>query len=373
MSNHDIKLDELELPQPKSYLMDYRGALTEIVGDALYVGYLTDDDHPFNPFEEFDGLGRIYTTNLNNHEGHDRYVMGELALDEMWIPDAENTDRIFQSELFFAWMSTAINSTDFKEYVRANSNEDVTEVVLKKWVSYVWDDDETKTPESIYDFDFTEDVVNSVWTRLREQRRVGNPYAVLCEYCEGAQNPWKTSYNQEQYDFGSLKTYGIWVPEDEDTEAEVERRAESYIVGEVHRQLDGQYWALIDEEFGGFESPKFKAWGEAFSWLSEWRLNCAIPLSSEAFHDLRGIALSRASIEMAKEALTLYNQYATGDTYGVVVAKYKNVGSRTEPEWEFDSSDEVWGYYGEEHALSGLQDHFGGFQHEAETDKAHAA
>lgn len=368
--NVEISLSDLDLPFPQSGVMDYETAPAVRVADKLVMGYLSPDDHCENPLTNWCGYGQVFSSHRSDgreaHEG----MQDALALDREWSPDIELC-YAFEKPFRQSWIEAAANSAEFQAWAdqqagpEAQLSESTYLALAKKFWRRVGLESQSYGVDDIWDFSFTEDVRHQLWARLREEGKIGDPDAVLLDCYDHGGRVWSISGGGMQCQFDTAKGAGVWVPDDSARE-EILRRAKVYAFGRI--QTNGawtvgsgrkRYWAVKDEAFGG-HSEEFREWHQAYEWLEK----AVKRLKKRATKAQLTQGRRRAAHEIAATALSLYNDWLSGNCYGVVVCVYENVAaSDEEPEWELLSSDDCWGYIGSDDTMAVLREQV---QHEAQ-------
>lgn len=359
-SNPTISLSELDLPFAASSIMDYEDAIINVVGNQLFVGYLADDNDCTNPLEDMDGSGRIHTS--HRHSDSHQEMQEALGLDRDWEPDL---DLVELHDLRSAWIVAATQASEFREWatVTAGANAGLNEAYFKRRAQKLWRETNGEyiyNQDCIGNFEFTDDVRLEVWRSLRADGRIGTEGAVLLDCYDHGGQVWSLAGEGSQCRWDTSRGAGVWVPDEHATD-EINCRAALYTFGQVHdngnwtrKSGRKRYYAVLDEQFGGTTSRQFAEWYDAFKWLQKEATTLSLPRSKAAKEKLLSIAKKRASKELAQSALVTYNDWLAGNVYGVVFATYNNTGTASSPVWDFEGSDECWGYYGSDWAVQAL-------------------
>lgn len=367
-SNEYLNDLKLVLPFEASYLMDYEDAIVKKQGNSLTIGYLADDDSGRdNPLVDFCGYGNIYSA--HRHSDSHREMQDALALNGDWDADL---DLIEPPQLRKAWIDAAAQSDEFKQWANetAGAQARLDEPYYKRRAQKLWRETAGEyiyNEDCIYSFSFTDDVRHEVWKDLRAAGEIGTKGSVLLDCYEHSGQHWSISGTGMQCRWDTSSGAGVWVPDDNEAVERLDELSHIYAFGEIRdngnwTRGSGKktYQAVLDEQFhdGVTSSQLFAEHSQAFEWLKEKAEKLSLPRSQAGKDKRLMIGQKRASVEMAGHALELYNNWVSGQVFGVVVAVFNNAGTQDDPVWELEDSDECWGYYGSEWAVEALQDEF---------------
>lgn len=356
-----ISLSEFSLPFAASCIMNYKKPLMKVIGNTVYLGYLSDDHDTENPLESCDGMGRIYTCHRHSStlsdyedalaiqtEGWDSYNSEEWLTQHASVFKRYWIEAALKSAAFENWAlntATARKNDDLSKYLRYRARKLLTEVGFESSFDVM----------TVWDFDFTETAFEAALKELREHGLVGDPHAVLLDVYSHSGECWSLAGHGMQCRWDTAGGAGVWVPDDE-ARKEIVRRSKPYTIGYITGNTLGgkqRYWANLDS---GCKSPEFAEWYQAFSWL-ETRFKSREKRSLTKAQLRHGEM--RAAREIASSVLEEYNAWLAGDCYGRVIVSFDSHGDFSDPSsWDEISSDECWGYIGSDWAYADLESEF---------------
>lgn len=364
-------LSDLDLPIKVSAAMKHVEPIMHVQGDKLIVGYLTDDYECLNPLLDYDGNGCVVSMyQFKSTEGamQDAFGLGSDSMVDVDLVN-EHIDRLKSK-----WTHFASASDEFREWANetAGPTASYSDAYYLRRARKYWSitDGEFIDGESnIDDFEFTLDVRLELWRELREERLIGNPDVVLLDCYEHGNQHWSVSGEGMHYRWNTSSGAGVWIPDDCAKEV-IDSRAKVYAFGHVNRTrvnhfAKQEYVAVLDKEFGGQQSTNFKSWSEAFAWLEDKVKKFSLPRGKSAAGACVFIGRERAAVEMAREALELYNEWLLGSTYGVVEVQYDIVREGDNVSYEFIESEKCWDFIGSDNAMAELKHRILGANQEA--------
>lgn len=221
--------------------------------NTLVLGYLIEDGDCGNPLEDSDGSGRIYSAH-RHAGGNDHYDMQQaLGLNRYWDPDTDH--ELVEPE--------AVRAHPEIEWLDRNISYAAIEPALRE-----------------------------AWNTLRDEGKIGNPYAVLLDcYDHGGQH-WSLSGGGPRCRFDTAGGAGVWVPD-----------------------------PCCLEHIEAFAEPERRA----------------------------------EAVKCAEQALVEYNAWLAGECYGVVVCTYERA-SATHDFDVLKDSDECWRHIGTDYAKEALRE-----------------
>lgn len=358
-TSSSISLEKLDLPFAASSAMTFHDARICDLGDKIVVGYLSDDSDCENPLESSEGQGRIYSAHRNARTHSE--MQDALALDSSWNPDLDLVDQ-HMSRLRSVWISAAMCSREFIAWAdeTAGARAAKDDAYYKRRAEKLWREtggEYIYGADSIHNFEFTDDVRTELWRALRSEGLIGDKDAVVLDCYEHSGQSWSLAGEGMQCRWDTARGAGVWVP-DNCAREEIDRRAKAYAFGRIETNGNWtfssgklRYIAILDGAYAAARSPEFEQWHEAFQWLDERskKLKLATLKGERAQQVRRG--RERAAREIARDALEEYNNWLSGDCYGVVAAVFSRKGEGDDSEWEFVESDECWGYIGSDYAI----------------------
>lgn len=367
-TNTNLSLKELDLPFPASCLMDFEDEIYQIQGNVLTVGYLADDSCDRNPLEDNDYAGNIYTA--HRHSSTHKEMQEALGLNADWDADL---DLVEPAQLRKDWIEAATIHLQFQEWATetAGARALLNEAYFKKRATKLYDEtfgEYVYNETNIHSFSFTDVVRKNVWKTLRANGDIGTKGAVLLDCYEHSGQVWSITGEGNQCRWDTSTGCGVWTPSNEATDV-MNEHAAIYAFGQIHdngswtrKSGKKRFHAVLDERFGSTSSPLFTERCEAFTWLSEKAEKLSLPRSQAGKDTLLKIGFRRASEDFANDALALYNDWLSGNVFGVVCASFINKGTPESPVWEQHSSDECWGYYGSDWAMEALAQEMAGLK-----------
>lgn len=356
----ELSLSDFDLPFSPSAIMSYEDPIFKVEGNKLLVGYLADDDNAQNPFEDSDGLGQIYSAHRNSSTHGE--MQSALGLNSDWDADL---DLVEPTQLRKAWIDAAKQSDEFKVWATetAGAQARLDEPYFKRRAEKLWrntDGEYIYNENCIYDFAFTDDVRLEVWRDLRAQGLIGVKGTVSLDCYDHGGQIWSLAGHGTQCRWDTSNGAGVWTPDNE-AQIEINRRSALYAFGELldngnwtRQSGKKRYYVVLDKVFGEEKSPHFELWDKAFAWLEQKVKTLKLPKQKNAKEHLIAIGKQRAAQELAQSALDTYNNWLSGNVFGVVVATYINTNTKENPVWEYENSEECWGYIGSEWAVDAL-------------------
>jgi len=356
----DLSLSDLDLPFNESPIMNYHDAAMLTVGNRLVVGYLADEHDCENPLESCDGMGKVFTAHRWSTTQSE--MREALALDSEWSPDLDLVDE-HKSRLRAAWIETAMYSPEFIVWAdeTAGARAGKNDAYYRRRAVKLWsetDGEYNYRSDCVQDFGFWDDVRTKVWNELRDEGAIGDKDVVVLDCYDHGGQSWSLSGQGMQCQFDTAKGGGVWVP-DESAREEIERRAKVYAFGRIvqnglwtRKSGKLRHIAILDEAYGSSESEGFNDWHEAFAWLEAKAKNLRLSRrkADRASQERRG--RQRAAMELAQASLNTYNDWLAGNCYGIVTAVFTKVDEEgDEPTYEFESSNECWGFIGDDYAM----------------------
>lgn len=352
---------------------------------TLVLGYLSHDDDCSHPLDDCDGMGKVIGRGKYETRNHDESEMREaLALNSEWEPDLEQDfiERGLQSE-WEAYVDglpletqqgladtllTVGNNPEGELRQCLNEDEDPLDVFqrevmpklrgveIKAWNSVAdhlgeaLDDADMvvnwqvvlQAAKDCLDFD-TQAIAEGIWAEARAAGEIGDPDAVILDVYDHSGIAWSVTGGGMQCRWDTSSGAGVWVPDDCCRE-EIERRAKVY----------AHYW-IEDTSWLRGQGKKHQLQGEAGSvaFSDDWgalfdRARYYAAHLETSPEQLR-IGRRRAARELAEQALETYNEWLSGDCWGVIVEKF------TRPDldsaWEeAESADACWGFIGSDYA-----------------------
>lgn len=379
--NIDFEGETLDTSNEVSSMMNYVSPVFKRVGNLLAVGYLTDDQDCSNPLEDWDGNGKIFFAHRHaSRESHQK-MQEALGLNADWRPAVDSVEDKISTLLYcepkrgksllsvFArlWVEAAAVSVDFQKWclesgqnnrllarellfhstngikIAKSSNAMYYQRRARKmflaWVETGFDRRHRVMDPT--DFDCYSDVQKKMWEKLVDDGALGNPDVVVLDCYEHGGQHWSLSGNGMQCRWDTSRGAGVWVP-DSCALDEINRRMKVYAYGSVEcngswtkRSGKLRFFASVDATKE--RSPDFMEWHDAFKWLESKKQKVAdLPLGRK-----------RADRELAQQSLDVYNEWLSGNCYGVVADLFS---CTSEGEWEFVTSDACYGYVGSEYA-----------------------
>lgn len=369
----EINIKDLDLPFKASCVMDFHEAAIELSGNSLVVGYLSDDQDCQNPLESSDGMGMIYSSSRNASKEENSKMQGALGLNSDWEPDYE-LDAV---ETGVENLLRDLVKRDFMpEFAAFNTAAGIP--LKRAWANFV----EDFRYASKIDYPLTQQVLDAghnwdallkqSWEAGRADGSIGDVDVVSLDCYQHGGTSWSVSGQGMQCQFDTARGAGVWVPDD-CARDEINRRAPVYQKGRISnnngtrgnlkfyvRTFKMRGHDVLD--FDDTVHPVFEEWYQAFQYLDA--LDVAVT---------SGAAEGRyaAAFELARNACEEYTPWLNGDCYGFVVATFENIAEvGDDPEWEFVSSDECWGFIGSDYAM---EEAHSSAKHAAESIKTQAA
>lgn len=349
---------KLYLPVSPSFQMEYENAFVKEDGDTLVVGYLADSDYAENPLEVSECYGALI---LKDDSDFNRYIGVDANGDY-------HEHNISNHELKMLWPKKAAADWLYTEFVMANSSEFSRFGVSK----------EDKVPDKHY---FQRCALANLDTYTVNGTELYQFASYRKAYCQiGRQNLENcpdTEFSIPVYIssqsgctqilaeplFEPDKKYAsydaVWIPGIKDNIDVIKQRAKLYRFGEIVRVSAGlkyTYQVLMNKGIEGIGCSDHETWLDAYEWLENHIASCGIMAYRGS--NPRRVGVVRAAHEMAKQSLQLYSEYVNGNIYSTVIAQYKNIGTITNPNWDFVNEDRCGGYVGSEDALMRLSDDF---------------
>lgn len=364
-----VELMEEQLPHDPSPIMDFRDAIITKAGENRYLyGYLINDDAPENPLEDWDGVGRIYSAHRDS-DTHEE-MQEALGLDRNWERDIEialDYPDVFRRH----WIEKAAEDADFQQWCYEEGRPPVEEekrpAYYRNKATRFWRDTGgcgtryTGSNMDYADFETVTDLaLESAFDELLETGEIGEPDCVMLDCYQHSGIAWSISGEGMQCTFDTANGAGVWVP-DEICREEIDRRSQVLAFGQVVR-LTGlgakkakPYFFRLDEEFGGTESVRFEYWHEAFEALQKClkENKIRLPRKKQKRQQLLGKGRYRASIELARGAVELYNNYLNGNVFGRVILTFETKERDGSPELVEDEL--CFGFYGDDDAMEALE------------------
>ena len=340
--------------------MEYEDPIFKQAGNKLLVGYLADDNDSSNPLEDSSGLGHVFSAHRQSSTHAE--MQEALGLNSDWDADL---DLVEPSHLRKAWIDAAAQSDEFKQWANetAGAQARLDEPYYKRRAQKLWRETAGEyiyNEDCIYSFSFTDDVRLEVWKDLRAKGLIGTEGTVLLDCYDHGGQVWSLAGHGMQCRWDTSGGAGVWTPDNE-AQIEINRRSTLYAFGELldngnwtRQSGKKRYYVVLDKAFGEEKSPQFEQWGNAFAWLEQRVKTLKLPKQKSAKEDLITKGKQRAAQELAQSALDTYNDWLSGNVFGVVVATYINTNTQENPEWEYENSDEYWGYIGSEWAIDAL-------------------
>ncbi|HDT5863126.1 TPA: hypothetical protein QHB43_003043 [Aeromonas hydrophila subsp. hydrophila] len=339
MKESMIKAMNLPFDTTPSYCMSYHDYEVQREGEMLKVAYLADDQDCQNPLEDCDGLGSIYTAHRNAGKEHHEAMKEALALDRDWDPDLSLLESGAPNLAFRkAWIAAATQHVEFRAWAdETGRRNDPDEKYYRRRATAFWRECDSYSV-NIWHFNFTDEVAFGVWKDLREQGAIGHADMVQLDCYEHGGQVWSITGSGHQCRFDTSRGAGVWVPDDAATQA-IDSRQGVYAFGTIDK-CRGE-WRVRCDSAPSDMSELFPSWVAAYEWLSTFSEG------KKVTKEMLELGRSRARCEVCSDALEQYNAWLAGNCFGVVVAKFSNVGSEATPEWELVDSEEVWGYVGD--------------------------
>ncbi len=210
--------------------------------------------------------------------------------------------------------------------------------------------------------------LDSDWTRIGKP----NKYAVLLDVYDHSGQVYSISGEGMQCRWDTARGGAVWVP-DACAQEEIDRRAKVYAFGFVLHPgflRTKQYQAILEapdqpqHNLGSFEH-----WHQAFKALEAAK---KVGKFGHARKEQLERGLLRAKEDVARGCLETYNEWLSGDVYGIVYQAFAlNDAGKLEAEGPQDS---CWDFYGHDYALAELKSACEGLaQSLAKTSTARAA
>lgn len=360
-----IDLEKLDVEFKLSSAMAYQNpAIHHLDNKYLVVGYLTDDEDCENPLTSCDGMGVIHVRKNGSKEDIAEFQEA-LGLDSEYDL---NIDLTYEHPKLLrkAWLEKAPTSLEFISWVdddirdngrnRVKKDDRGEDFYRRRALKFLRDADYLC---DIGRFEFTIDAMEPLCKDLIDQGKIGNKYAVLLDLYEHGGQSWSIRGEGMRCPWDTSRGAGVWVP-DHCAKEELERREKVYAFGEVKcngswTRSSGKkrFWAVAETVHGPVRSVNFEQWHEAFAWLENYVKSNGLKMP-RAMAEKEAMLFKgsrRAAEELARNAVEQYNEWLSGDCYGVITAAFVNVGDASSPDWQFEESEEVWGYIGSDFAM----------------------
>lgn len=375
MSNNEISLNELDLPFEASGVMSYHDSAIEVHGNTLVVGYLSDDQDCPHPLNDWDGMGKIYSAHRDSSKEEHGKMQEALGLNSYWESDYELDAMETGAENLLREIVQRDFVAEFATYILSSTGDGISTSMA--WEYFVKD---ISTFTSQVDYALTQSVLDAghtwegllkqAWDAGRANGTIGDVDAVSLDCYQHGGTSWSVSGQGMQCQFDTARGAGIWVPDD-CARDEINRRAPVYQKGRISdnngvRGNQKFYVRTFRATAAGVElsdtvHPVFEEWHQAFQYLEA--LDVAVTSDAAA-------GRYAAAFELARQACDVYTAWLGGDCYGYVVATFENIAEAgDDPEWEFVTSDECWGFIGSDYAMEEAQS---GVEHEIKRLKAEA-
>lgn len=142
-------------------------------------------------------------------------------------------------------------------------------------------------------------------------------------------------------------TEAVWVA-DAYAKEEIDRRARVYAFGEIESVGTNTGKPLYKvSPLSGIEPSVFKEWSDAFEFLRQFGIQYDGDLTPEDVE--RGF--QHALYEVAENCVKTYDEWQSGECYGVVCVDYDAQGE------QIGDEDACWGYIGQEYAEETRDEH----------------
>ena len=285
----EIEVDGLraKLSFEPSFIMEYVEHKVERAGDQVIVGYLVDDHDVQNPLEDCDGMGSIFTS--HRHYGRHREMQNALGLDLEWKLDLYLDSVMQEAHRELMHMMRTEYQPDFVAFIMEcahdldMSRDEAIEYFVQDFTGQHPYQEASWLTVKVNETTDWETLLTNAWRLCRKVGNAGDPYAVSLDCYDHGGQVWSLAGAGMQCQFDTARGAGVWVPDE----------------------------VLRDD-------------------LDEIR-------------KANGLDAARAkAVEYASQALEAYNDWLSGDCYGVVVDVF--VAERDRLKRVEESS--VWGYIG---------------------------
>lgn len=313
--------------------------------------YLADDCDAENPLD-MDGEGEIHTTHRHDRKGQIQYQEA-LALDDDFNPDLELVLH-HPNQFRKAWVQAAALNADFQEWAdttgrRLNPDSAYYMRRAKKFWQQRGMDNWGYGEKDIWDFDFTVNVQDQLWSDLRNAGVIGDQDAVLLDIYDHGGQVYSISGEGLQCRWDTSRGAAVWVPDDSARD-EIERRMAVYAFGRITKERtssgDARWLVLSHDKETLHETD---AWYKAFEWLQ------SVTHNKVATADQLHVGRKLAAEELARGSLDLYNAWLRNDCYGVCTVELQRVYDGDSYSWKITNEDAVWSFIGSESAESELK------------------
>lgn len=365
----NICISELPLSQTASYLMDYNDPLMKVVGDKLVVGYLADDEYPSNPFE--DGCFDEELTPIADADSH---LLEKIGLKKEYgeitysFPEIlKHGYKIYRKK----WSENASKHKIFRDFVQhSHADSEFSDEFYLRYAQLYVDQHYEEDLMEEYDwdatfslFDISENAMIETWKFLHSNHLI-NPDHVLTTDGE-ARYDVDISVISDLDDLSISEIGYIWhhngseyVKSAMDSEASV--LAHGYI---KFSALDKGFAVFLDSD--PKPSPNkhvFETYKDAFAFLANHAEHVNISIKPRVNQNLcSSIGCHRAATERAEIFLETYNHYLSGRVYGVIVDVF-SIDATDPDDIQYEIIDDfegsVWGFCGDEYALTEMQNQF---------------
>jgi len=285
----EIEVDGLraELSFEPSFIMEYVEHKVERAGDLVIVGYLVDDHDVQNPLEDCDGMGSIFTS--HRHYGRHREMQKAMGLDSEWKLDLYLDSVMQEAHRELMHMMRTEYQSDFVAFIMEcahdldMSRDEAIEYFVQDFTGQHPYQEASWLTVKVNETTDWETLLTNAWRLCRKVGNAGDPYAVSLDCYDHGGQVWSLAGAGMQCQFDTARGGGVWVPDD----------------------------VLRDD-------------------LDEIR-------------KANGLDAARAkAVEYASQALESYNDWLSGDCYGVVVDVF--VAERDRLKRIEESS--IWGHIG---------------------------
>lgn len=267
--------------------------MSEEINGKTLVGYITEDEDAEHPFDS-DGGTRIVTTEANSIDGDFEAYQEARGFNSDWCPDLDLVEGT--EELKAVWMKETKEMFDFRtaaaDYFEYYDADDIPDNALTEFAKLVYNEEINGV--FCTDFDFYDNIRFTAWVQLKNEGKIGDPYAVLLDCYDHSGRVWSVSGEGAQCQYDTSSGVGLWIP------------------GKYEREQ-------IDIEVSNDSS----------------------------------LTIKLAAERRARDDLNAYNNYINGIAYGVMVTLFDEEGEELD-----EYRDAVWGYLTEEYAREDLRTAF---------------
>lgn len=338
-------ISENELGSAPSYTNNFNDVAAYRNGDELVIGYIGDDNNPSNPLEDdgFFDLHRKSDSRRAFYEHLGRDCEGRLC------------DGLAESGDFKElWLRESMRSLEFLEFARNVlwcADAALVEQDLLS-VAHAMQSRGSVAGRYLSDFSAYEKASSSAW-KIQVSKHPDTRFScpVIIDSNGGISVDGPDAFEDPECDVDQWDA--VWVPCDDLIES-INQRAAVYRFGIVdygYEKGKTRWTARLRPDAGGFESPAFDRWLDAYQWLETY---AELNELTEKLADVESCSLRvgevDAAMAIAQLSLEEYGAYLKGDVYTLEYDTFHLEGD--DAAWELRDSDSCCGFYNAEELAS---------------------